>query len=367
MGQTMDLKTDNRNDRVLKLVESQRRVLERIASGAALEEVLVTLVELIEDQVAGMRCAVLLANAAQTRLRFAAAPSLSDDLKRGMDPFLHIAPDSGSCGIASYRKEPVYVSDTATDPIWRKGRDVLVRNGVRATWSTPILADDNRLLGTFAMYYGAPRLPGAEHLEIIDMAVQMARVAIEAKADDELLRTTFDDALSALVVTDMDEYIVRANRAFAHLVGYDAAELRGKRVSDVSDGGGDTRGLHEALLASKEPLAYDHRLRTRTGRLRWARCLVSLRRDKSGEPRYIVHYVHKVSDTEASPLERLSRRERQVLELVIAGRTSKEIAGALNISPASVDTYRSRIMLKLAIDDLPALVRFAIQHGIAST
>lgn len=111
----------------------QRRVLERIASGAALEEVLVTLVELIEDQVADMRCAVLLANAAQTRLRFAAAPSLPDDLKRGMDPFLNIAPDSGSCGIASYRKAPVYVSGTATGPMWRKGRDVLVRNGVRAT------------------------------------------------------------------------------------------------------------------------------------------------------------------------------------------------------------------------------------------
>jgi PAS domain S-box-containing protein len=361
----MDLKTDNRNDRVLKLVESQRRVLERLASGAALEDVLVTLVELIEDQVADMRCAVLLANAAQTRLRFAAAPSLSDDLKKGMEPFLRIAPDSGSCGIASYRREPVYVSNTATDPLWRNGRDVLLRNGVRATWSTPIVADDNRLLGTFALYYGAPGLPSDEHLEIIDMAVQMARVAIEAKAGDELLRTTFDDTRRALVVTDMDQYIVRANRAFADLVGYEAAELRGKRVSDVSDGA-DTRDLHDALLASKEPLAYDHRLRTRTGTLRWARCLVRLRRDKSGEPRYIVHYVHKVSETDASPLERLSRRERQVLELVIAGRTSKEIAGALGISPASVDTYRSRIMLKLAIDDLPALVRFAIQHGIAS-
>ncbi len=361
----MNLKTDNRNDRVFKLLESQRRVLERIAIGAPLEEVLVTLVELIEGQVADMSCAVLLANAAQTRLRFAAAPSLSDDLKKGMDPFLRIAPDSGSCGIASYRKEPVYVSDTATDPIWRKGRDVLLRNGVRATWSTPILADDNRLLGTFAMYYGAPRMPGAEHLEIIDMAVQMARVAIEAKADDELLRTTFDDALRALVVTDMDEYIARANHAFARLVGYEAVELRGKRISDVSDAG-DTRGLHDALLASQEPLAYDHRLRTRSGRLRWARCLVSLRRDKSGAPRYIVHYVHKVSDTEASPVERLSRRERQVLELVVAGRTSKEIGAALSISPASVDTYRSRIMLKLGIDDLPALVRFAIRHGIAS-
>jgi PAS domain S-box-containing protein len=361
----VDVKTESRNDRVSSLLESQRRVLERIATGAPLEEVLVTLVELIEEQAADMRCAVLLADATQTRLRFAAAPSLSDDLKSGMEPFLRIAPDSGSCGIASHRKAPVYTSDTATDPIWRNGRDVLLRNGVRATWSTPILGDDNRVLGSFAMYYGAPRLPGAEDLEIIDMAVQMARVAIEAKADDELLRTTFDDALRPLVVTDMDEYIVRANHAFARLVGYESAELRGKRVSDISDGA-DRRGLHEALLTSREALAYDHRLRTRTGSLRWARCLVRLRRDKSGEPRYIIHYVHKVSDTEASPLERLSRRERQVLERVIAGQTSKEIATALDISPASVDTYRSRIMLKLDLDDLPALVRFAIQHGIAS-
>ena len=360
----MEVKTESRNDRVMNLLESQRRVLERIATSAPLEEVLVTLVGLIEDQVADMRCAVLLADATQTRLRFAAAPSLSDDLKSGMEPFLRIAPDSGSCGIASHRKEPVYIYDTATDPIWRNGRDVLLRNGVRATWSTPILADDNRVLGTFAMYYGAPRLPSAEDLEIIDMAVQMARVAIEAKADDELLTTTFDDSRRALVVIDMDGYIVRANRAFAQLVGYEALELRGRPVSDVSDSA-DIRGLRDALLASHEPIAYDHRLRTRAGKLRWARCLVSLRGDKSGAPLYIV-YVSKVCDTEASPVERLSRRERQVLELVVAGRTSKEIAGALHIAPASVDTYRSRIMLKLAIDDLPALVRFAIQYGIAS-
>jgi len=193
----------------------------------------------------------------------------------------------------------------------------------------------------------------------------MARVAIEAKADDELLATTFDDALRALVVIDMDGYIVRANRAFAQLVGYEALELRGRPVSDVSDSA-DISGLRDALLASHEPFAYDHRLRTRAGELRWARCLASLRGDKLGAPHHIVVYVRKVSDTETSPVERLSRRERQVLELVIGGRTSKEIAGALHISPASVDTYRSRIMLKLAIDDLPALVRFAIEHGIAS-
>ncbi|MEA3193507.1 MAG: hypothetical protein QOD26_1840 [Betaproteobacteria bacterium] len=65
-------------------------------------------------------------------------------------------------------------------------------------------------------------------------------------------------------------------------------------------------------------------------------------------------------------LARLSPRERQVLELVVAGKTSKEISASLGIAAASVDTYRSRIMQKLSIEDLPALVRFAIRHRITS-
>src|SRR6185503_19739585 len=52
----------------------------------------------------------------------------------------------------------------------------------------PILSDDNRVLGTFAMYYREPRLPSPEHIQLIDMATQMARVAIEARSRDEALR-----------------------------------------------------------------------------------------------------------------------------------------------------------------------------------
>ena len=66
------------------------------------------------------------------------------------------------------------------------------------------------------------------------------------------------------------------------------------------------------------------------------------------------------------PLERLSVRERQVLKLVVEGRTSNEIGALLGLSPKSIDTYRSRMMLKLGIDDVPSLVKFAIRHGITS-
>ena len=67
-----------------------------------------------------------------------------------------------------------------------------------------------------------------------------------------------------------------------------------------------------------------------------------------------------------SPLESLSARERQVMKLIVEGNTSGEVAALLGVSPKSVDTYRSRMMAKLGIDDLPGLVKFAIRHGVTS-
>ncbi|MBI3732547.1 MAG: response regulator transcription factor [Chloroflexi bacterium] len=66
----------------------------------------------------------------------------------------------------------------------------------------------------------------------------------------------------------------------------------------------------------------------------------------------------------ASPLDRLSGREREILQLTVEGKSNSEIAGILGLSPKTVETYRSRLMTKLDIADLPALTRFAIQHGL---
>jgi DNA-binding CsgD family transcriptional regulator len=67
---------------------------------------------------------------------------------------------------------------------------------------------------------------------------------------------------------------------------------------------------------------------------------------------------------ETAPVSRLSPREREVLKLVVDGKTSKEIASMIGVKPASVHTYRSRIMAKLEINDIASLVRFAIRHGL---
>jgi DNA-binding NarL/FixJ family response regulator len=69
---------------------------------------------------------------------------------------------------------------------------------------------------------------------------------------------------------------------------------------------------------------------------------------------------------EKSPLESLSAREREILQLVVEGKSSAEIADMIFISPKTVETYRSRLMQKLAVKDIPSLVKFAIKHGLTS-
>lgn len=64
-----------------------------------------------------------------------------------------------------------------------------------------------------------------------------------------------------------------------------------------------------------------------------------------------------------TPVESLTRREREVLQLVVAGKSSAEIGTLLALSPKTVETYRSRLMFKLGIEDIPTLVRFALDHG----
>jgi DNA-binding NarL/FixJ family response regulator len=63
-------------------------------------------------------------------------------------------------------------------------------------------------------------------------------------------------------------------------------------------------------------------------------------------------------------LELLSAREREVLQFVVEGRSSAEIASILNLSPKTVESYRSRLMQKLDISDIPSLVKYAIQQGL---
>ncbi len=81
--------------------------------------------------------------------------------------------------------------------------------------------------------------------------------------------------------------------------------------------------------------------------------------------RVIEDYLKKHDDKEEeNPLDRLSPRELEILQLVVEGRSSADIANIIFLSPKTVETYRSRLMQKLNVTDLPGLVKFAIKHGL---
>jgi DNA-binding NarL/FixJ family response regulator len=75
--------------------------------------------------------------------------------------------------------------------------------------------------------------------------------------------------------------------------------------------------------------------------------------------------VRELSE-EQSPLEKLSEREREILQLVVEGNSSAQIADQLFLSSKTVDTYRSRLMKKLGVTDLTGLIKFAVMNGISN-
>jgi len=97
-------------------------------------------------------------------------------------------------------------------------------------------------------------------------------------------------------------------------------------------------------------------------------------RDTARGKRYLARKVAEVIEEggikggevvrKKGPLGSLSPREREIVQLVVEGKSSAEIASALFISAKTVETYRSRLMKKLGTENVPALVKFAIKHGI---
>ncbi len=81
--------------------------------------------------------------------------------------------------------------------------------------------------------------------------------------------------------------------------------------------------------------------------------------------RVIDDYLTQVAD-EITPLERLSPRQREILQLIAEGKSTKQIAAVLDTSVKTIETHRASLMKRLAIHDVAGLVRYAIKHGLIS-
>jgi PAS domain S-box-containing protein len=165
----------------------QTAILERVAAGAPLGEILKDVIGMIERQADGMFCSLLLLDEDGVTIRHGAAPSLSIEFMKHLDG-QKIGPNAGSCGAAAYRRERVVVQDIASHPYWEAYRDLAFQFGLRACWSTPIFSAERQVLGTFAMYYREPRGPSDAEMTWVDAATHLAAIAIVSDRATKSLR-----------------------------------------------------------------------------------------------------------------------------------------------------------------------------------
>jgi PAS domain S-box-containing protein len=177
--------------RAESLLAAEKRLLEMIATGVALKEILNALCLAIEEYQVGTLASVLLLDLDGIHLKSVAGPNLPKSWTQQMER-LPIGPCAGSCGTAAYRKSPVIVSDIATDPLWDvpEHRASALNHGLRASWSNPVLSSEGKVLGTFCMYYRETRNPNSQDLELIELATHLVRVAIERDRAGEALRAS---------------------------------------------------------------------------------------------------------------------------------------------------------------------------------
>ncbi len=176
MSQRLDHRELSHTDS-LRLLHKQTAVLELLAAGATLTDVLTSVALALEELMDGARCSILLLDAETATLRHGAAPTLPASYSRAIDG-LSIGPDAGSCGTAAYLGTPVIAEDIAADPRWERYRGTAMPYGLRACWSSPIRGRAG-CMGTFAVYHDHAHQPDPRERELVERFSHLASVAID--------------------------------------------------------------------------------------------------------------------------------------------------------------------------------------------
>jgi PAS domain S-box-containing protein len=307
--------------RAESLLSAENRTLEMISQGASLREILENLCEIIETQSRGVTCTVLLMDSDGRRLWPAAGHRAPKSWTEVISP-LEIGLGAGSCGTAAFLKKQVIVADIATDPRWAIYREEALHNGLRASWSQPLLSKDAEVLGTFAMYYKAPRSPSASDLQLIEGAAHVAVIAIQSDRSQTALQQAYQrvkqsearlrkiiDTIPTLAWCSLPDGSKEFfNQPWHDYTGVSPEAARGWGWQAVIHPGDLAQVMHKyrAMLASGEPGEIEGRFQRFDGEYRWFLSRAHPLRDELG---HIVNWYGTDAD-----IENLKRAEEKLRE-----------------------------------------------------
>ncbi len=181
-----------------QLQQGQARLMEMIARSEAIEDILHALILLIEKQITGIACSIMLLDDSGTCLKYGAAANIPPEwsmLVNGMP----IGPDSAPCGTAAWLGEPVYINDITTNPLWAEFRAMTAPFGLRSCWSTPIMSHHGKILGTFTLYSREVQEPTEPTRDLMGFATHIAGIALERKhTQDRISAMAHRDFLTGL-------------------------------------------------------------------------------------------------------------------------------------------------------------------------
>lgn len=158
--------------------QARSHILELLAKGAPLKEILTAIIQSVEVQDKSCLCSILLMHKDGKHLSVGAAPSLPDFYATAIDG-LAIGANVGSCGTTAYTGKRTIVGDILSHPAWAEFRELAAQVGVGSCWSEPILSSKGKVLGTFAIYFHKSKLPSEADLLLIEKSAHLASIAIE--------------------------------------------------------------------------------------------------------------------------------------------------------------------------------------------
>jgi PAS domain S-box-containing protein len=277
--------------------------LKMMLIGASLNEVLTSITRLIEAHSEGMLCSIFLLDEDGLHLRYGVAANLPQGYRAATDGTC-IGPNVGSCGAAAYLRQPVFVSDILSHPNWTNFRSVVLQSGLRAAWSTPIMSQDGKVLGTFCMYYREVRHPGTHDIQLIDYASRIAGIAIErersrsalTKSEAEL-RTIIDAIPQLIIAVGADGTFLYANQVVRDYTGLTKEEVRSGGFREVfhPEDSERLRGERDAAISRGVPFDYERRVRRRDGQYRWLLVHYNPLRDEAGD---VIRWYATATDIE---------------------------------------------------------------------
>ena len=301
--------------------------LKMILIGASLNEVLTSLIGIIEAHSQGMLCSIFLLDEDGLHLQYGAAPNLPEAYRVAPDG-VRIGPNVGSCGTAAYLRQPVFVSDIASDPRWEKFKDVAIQNGLRAAWSTPMMSHDGKVLGTFCMYYREVRQPGPGEIQLLDYASRIAGIAIERDRSQTALTRAFEqiekseaqlrhivDAIPQMIaVLNPDGSVLYMNQTLLDYTGLTIEEVMAMDVRDRAFNPEDlarNRAEHPESFSRHAPFQNEKRILRKDGQYRWFLAHYNPLLDEQG--RVIRWYATGIDIDDRVRAEEVTRNENLAL------------------------------------------------------